>query len=89
MLEVVVFEPDGGGSWIVASGFGPRAVWYRNLRAEPKTLIEVDHGTASQGRPPPVRIHGHTVDRTDAGFGQAGSATLFVRLKAGPGSRLR
>lgn len=40
VLEVVEFEP-ADGSWIVASGFGPRAAWYRNLRAEPKTLIEV------------------------------------------------
>lgn len=28
------------GSWIVASGFGPRADWYRNLRAAPKTVIQ-------------------------------------------------
>ncbi|MFJ9119189.1 nitroreductase family deazaflavin-dependent oxidoreductase [Streptomyces sp. NPDC102394] len=40
VLELVEYEPDDG-SWVVASGFGPRAAWYRNLRAEPKTLIEV------------------------------------------------
>ncbi|MEV6481813.1 nitroreductase family deazaflavin-dependent oxidoreductase [Streptomyces sp. NPDC051576] len=40
VLEVVEHEPDDT-SWIVASGFGPRAAWYRNLRADPKTVIEV------------------------------------------------
>ncbi|MCX4885689.1 MULTISPECIES: nitroreductase family deazaflavin-dependent oxidoreductase [unclassified Streptomyces] len=40
VLEVVEHEP-ADGSWIIASGFGPKAAWYRNLRAEPKTLIEV------------------------------------------------
>jgi deazaflavin-dependent oxidoreductase (nitroreductase family) len=40
VLEVVEYAPDTG-SWTVASGFGPKAAWYRNLRAEPKILIEV------------------------------------------------
>lgn len=40
VLEVVEYE-SADRHWIVASGFGPRAAWYRNLRAEPKTLIEV------------------------------------------------
>lgn len=39
VLEVVEYEPDD--SWVVASGFGPSAAWYRNLRTEPKTIIEV------------------------------------------------
>lgn len=40
VLEVVEYEPDDG-NWTVASGFGPKTAWYRNLRAEPKTVIEV------------------------------------------------
>ncbi|MFR0355604.1 nitroreductase family deazaflavin-dependent oxidoreductase [Streptomyces sediminimaris] len=40
VLEAVEYEP-ADGSWIVASGSGPGADWYRNLRAEPKTVIEV------------------------------------------------
>ncbi|MGV9991553.1 nitroreductase family deazaflavin-dependent oxidoreductase [Streptomyces sp. NPDC003374] len=40
VLEVVEYDPVDG-NWIVASGFGPGAAWYRNLQAEPKTLIEV------------------------------------------------
>ncbi|MGC9379681.1 nitroreductase/quinone reductase family protein [Streptomyces sp. MH13] len=32
-------EPSGR-SWTVASGFGPRADWYRNLRQQPKTVIQ-------------------------------------------------
>jgi deazaflavin-dependent oxidoreductase (nitroreductase family) len=39
VLEVVAHDP-AGGSWTVASGFGPRSDWYRNLRAEPKTVIQ-------------------------------------------------
>ena len=38
VLEVVSHDP-AGASWTVASGFGPRADWYQNLRAQPKTLI--------------------------------------------------
>ncbi|OIK28413.1 nitroreductase family deazaflavin-dependent oxidoreductase [Streptomyces malaysiense] len=40
VLEVVEREPDGRG-WTIASGFGPQADWYRNLRARPKTVIQV------------------------------------------------
>ncbi|MBQ0886004.1 nitroreductase family deazaflavin-dependent oxidoreductase [Streptomyces sp. RM72] len=39
VLEVVAFEPDTR-AWTVASGFGPRADWYRNLREEPKTVLQ-------------------------------------------------
>ncbi|MFJ3621738.1 nitroreductase family deazaflavin-dependent oxidoreductase [Streptomyces iakyrus] len=38
VLEVVSCDP-ARLSWTVASGFGPRADWYLNLRAQPKTLI--------------------------------------------------
>ncbi|MGW7527319.1 nitroreductase family deazaflavin-dependent oxidoreductase [Streptomyces sp. NPDC054783] len=40
VLEVVEHEP-ASGSWTVASGFGTRAAWYRNLRTRPKTVIQV------------------------------------------------
>ncbi|MFF7980157.1 nitroreductase family deazaflavin-dependent oxidoreductase [Streptomyces sp. NPDC007901] len=40
VLEVVEYDPVAG-SWTVASGFGPQAAWYRNLRADPKTLVNV------------------------------------------------
>ncbi|MFE1955316.1 nitroreductase family deazaflavin-dependent oxidoreductase [Streptomyces sp. NPDC059524] len=39
-LEVVAYDP-ARRSWILASGFGPRADWYRNLRAEPRTVVQV------------------------------------------------
>ncbi|MGC9498259.1 nitroreductase/quinone reductase family protein [Streptomyces sp. WG7] len=32
-------EPSGR-SWTVASGFGPQADWYRNLRQQPKTVVQ-------------------------------------------------
>ncbi|WP_406442388.1 nitroreductase family deazaflavin-dependent oxidoreductase [Streptomyces sp. NBC_00631] len=54
VLEVVEHDPAGSG-WIVASGFGPRAAWYRNLRAEPKTVIEVGthhHAVTAHFLPP-------------------------------------
>ncbi|MEU3933100.1 nitroreductase family deazaflavin-dependent oxidoreductase [Streptomyces sp. NPDC029044] len=38
VLEVVSFDP-AEPSWTVASGFGPRADWYLNLRVQPKALI--------------------------------------------------
>ncbi|WP_446034122.1 nitroreductase family deazaflavin-dependent oxidoreductase [Streptomyces olivaceus] len=39
VLEVVAYEPDTR-TWTVASGFGPGADWYRNLRAQPKTVLQ-------------------------------------------------
>lgn len=38
VLEVVAHEEDG---WIVASGFGAKADWLRNLRSQPKTVIQL------------------------------------------------
>ncbi|MCX5529934.1 nitroreductase family deazaflavin-dependent oxidoreductase [Streptomyces sp. NBC_00006] len=40
VLEVVAHDPLHN-SWILASGFGPRATWYQNLRAAPRTTIQV------------------------------------------------
>ncbi|MGY0019900.1 nitroreductase family deazaflavin-dependent oxidoreductase [Streptomyces sp. YJ-C3] len=40
VLEVVAHEADRG-TWILASGFGPEAAWYQDLRATPKTTIQV------------------------------------------------
>ncbi|QYX82281.1 nitroreductase family deazaflavin-dependent oxidoreductase [Streptomyces akebiae] len=40
VLEVVARDP-AGGSWTVASGFGPTADWYRNLRRRPQTVVQV------------------------------------------------
>lgn len=39
-LEVVAHD-RAEGTWFLASGFGPDAAWYRNLRASPKTTIQV------------------------------------------------
>lgn len=39
---VEVVEHDAGtGSYVVASGFGPRSDWYLNLRAHPQVTIQV------------------------------------------------
>ncbi|MFI1538328.1 nitroreductase family deazaflavin-dependent oxidoreductase [Streptomyces anandii] len=40
VLEVVTRDP-AGASWTIASGFGPRADWYLNLRRRPETVIQV------------------------------------------------
>ncbi|MFH8490963.1 nitroreductase family deazaflavin-dependent oxidoreductase [Streptomyces longisporoflavus] len=40
VLEVVAHDPRQG-TWVLASGFGPEAAWYRNLQASPKTTIQV------------------------------------------------
>ena len=40
VIEVVERDP-AGGSWSVASGFGPQAQWYRNLLHTPQATIQV------------------------------------------------
>ncbi|WP_181765044.1 nitroreductase family deazaflavin-dependent oxidoreductase [Streptomyces albidus (ex Kaewkla and Franco 2022)] len=40
VLEVVERGP-ADRSWTVASGFGPKAAWYRNLQADPRTRVQV------------------------------------------------
>ncbi|MCW1097834.1 MULTISPECIES: nitroreductase family deazaflavin-dependent oxidoreductase [Streptomyces] len=39
VLEVVAYEAPYR-CWTVASGFGPRSDWYRNLRDQPKTVVQ-------------------------------------------------
>ncbi|MFE6417232.1 nitroreductase family deazaflavin-dependent oxidoreductase [Streptomyces rochei] len=39
VLEAVAYEAPYR-SWTVASGFGRRSDWYRNLRAQPKTVVQ-------------------------------------------------
>lgn len=38
-LEVVAYDREGG-SWTLASGFGPKADWYLNLRMMPTTVVQ-------------------------------------------------
>ncbi len=54
VLEVVTFDP-AGPSWTIASGFGPRADWYLNLRRHPKTVIQFGnrhHAVTARFLPP-------------------------------------
>ncbi|MFC5204351.1 nitroreductase family deazaflavin-dependent oxidoreductase [Streptomyces kaempferi] len=86
VLEVVEHD-RAGGSWIVASGFGPKAAWYRNLRADPKTLIEVSnrrHAVTARFLPPDegagimaryARYHPRTARRLCASMGYAPDGT--------------
>ncbi|MFI6012598.1 nitroreductase family deazaflavin-dependent oxidoreductase [Streptomyces sp. NPDC051243] len=39
VLEVVSYDPSGE-SWTITAGFGSKATWYQNLRAQPKTVIQ-------------------------------------------------
>jgi deazaflavin-dependent oxidoreductase (nitroreductase family) len=41
VIEVVARDDPYGPSWTVASGFGPKAAWYRNLRVTPRVTIQV------------------------------------------------
>lgn len=41
VLEVVEHDPAGAGSYLVASGFGDAADWYRNLLAGPAATVTV------------------------------------------------
>jgi deazaflavin-dependent oxidoreductase (nitroreductase family) len=55
VLEVVSCDPHRE-TWTVASGFGPKADWYQNLRKQPKTLIQFGN------RPHAVTAHFLTPD---------------------------
>ncbi|WP_129842209.1 nitroreductase family deazaflavin-dependent oxidoreductase [Streptomyces sp. RFCAC02] len=55
VIEVVARDVPHGPSWTVASGFGPRAAWYRNLRATPRVTIQVGarrHDVVARFLPP-------------------------------------
>ncbi|AOS64146.1 putative DUF385 family protein [Actinoalloteichus hymeniacidonis] len=39
MIEVIAHDDPVAPSWTVASGFGAKAAWYRNLRATPTATI--------------------------------------------------
>lgn len=55
MIEVVARDDPSGPSWTVASGFGPKAAWYRNLRATPRATIQVGarrHDVTARFLPP-------------------------------------
>ncbi|MEV8316454.1 nitroreductase family deazaflavin-dependent oxidoreductase [Streptomyces sp. NPDC059900] len=41
VIEVVARDDPAGPSWTVASGFGPKSAWYRNLQVTPRTTIQV------------------------------------------------
>ncbi|MDI3405009.1 nitroreductase family deazaflavin-dependent oxidoreductase [Streptomyces cavernicola] len=40
VLEVVAHDRERG-SWTLASGFGPKAAWYQNLRRTPTATVQV------------------------------------------------
>ncbi len=44
ILEVVQYDPTDR-SYVVASGWGPQAAWYRNLLEQPAVSIEVGNRT--------------------------------------------
>ncbi|MFC9281136.1 nitroreductase family deazaflavin-dependent oxidoreductase [Streptomyces collinus] len=55
VLEVVTRDDPCGPSWTVASGFGPDAAWYRNLRAAPHVTVQVGarrHAVVARFLPP-------------------------------------
>ncbi|MFP1625659.1 nitroreductase family deazaflavin-dependent oxidoreductase [Streptomyces sp. 5K101] len=71
VLEVVTYDPRVP-AWTVASGFGPMADWYRNLRATPKVTIQY-------GR----RYHtvtAHFLSEEEGGRVMAGYAAAHPRL---------
>lgn len=39
VVEVVAYDAKGG-TWIIASGFGPKSDWYRNLRHRPQVTVQ-------------------------------------------------
>lgn len=64
LARQVVLEVVGRprpGSYLVAAGFGERAQWLRNVRAEPRVRV-------STGRHRSVPATARELDRTDAGI---------------------
>ncbi|MHA6783736.1 nitroreductase family deazaflavin-dependent oxidoreductase [Pseudonocardia saturnea] len=61
VLEVVGRHGDG---YLVASGYGPRAQWYRNILAEPHVRFQVGRRThAGRARPlPPEQSGNHLAE---------------------------
>jgi deazaflavin-dependent oxidoreductase (nitroreductase family) len=55
VVEVVARDDPHRPSWTVASGFGPDAAWYRNLRVTPRVTIQVGarrHDVVARFLPP-------------------------------------
>ena len=44
ILEVVQYDPTDR-SYVVASGWGPQAAWYRNILEQPEVSVEVGNST--------------------------------------------
>ncbi|PRX43473.1 deazaflavin-dependent oxidoreductase (nitroreductase family) [Prauserella shujinwangii] len=60
---VEVVERDPGG-YVAASGFGPRADWYRNVRANPDVTLQVGGRTVrATARPLPEAEGGEVMAR--------------------------
>lgn len=64
VLEVVGRHADG---YLVASGYGPRAQWYRNILAEPRVRFQLGRRThAGRARPlPPEESGRHLAEYAD------------------------
>ncbi|WP_052810138.1 nitroreductase family deazaflavin-dependent oxidoreductase [Streptomonospora alba] len=97
VLEVIGRDEQSGGV-LIASGYGDRSQWYRNIRADPRVLVEVGRrryrGTAV---PLPPQESGRALadyarrrPRTAAGLVRAlghepdGTDRLYERLGADP-----
>ncbi|GHJ38509.1 nitroreductase family deazaflavin-dependent oxidoreductase [Streptomyces sp. TS71-3] len=72
VLEVVAFDQNGPASWTLASGFGPKADWYQNLRREPQTTIQVGNRY--------VAVTAHFLAAEDGGAIMARYAPLHPRV---------
>ncbi|GAA2986268.1 nitroreductase family deazaflavin-dependent oxidoreductase [Streptosporangium longisporum] len=58
VIEVVEHDRSDG-SYVVCSGFGPKAAWYQNLLATPETSIQV--GTRT------IPVTAHSLDTDEGG----------------------
>ncbi|MEV5696505.1 MULTISPECIES: nitroreductase family deazaflavin-dependent oxidoreductase [Streptomyces violaceoruber group] len=94
VLEVVAYEAPYR-CWTVASGFGPRSDWYRNLRAQPKTVVQFGnrhHAVTARFLTPDEgadimahygRRHPRTARRLCAYLGLPADGTESARREAG------
>jgi deazaflavin-dependent oxidoreductase (nitroreductase family) len=79
VLEVVAHDPTDG-SYVVASGWGPTAAWYRNILHTPTVIIQVGTRTMGVNAVPLTREEGADIFADYASRHRTAAKHLLPRL---------
>lgn len=79
VLEVVAHDPTGG-TYVVASGWGPSAAWYRNILHTPTVTIQVGTRTMRVKAVPLTRDEGADIFADYASRHRTAAKYLLPRL---------